>query len=152
MNEQPYLQPLDGGHYRNLAGKLRLVAREFRFPNARQELLDLAARYERRADHFDGHSLKKEPRRQAPGLQLQYEYPKENWGGGPANQRKIQIDSQGDRLPRKAPPRDGAPRGGWPEISRRVFVQQSATPPRLSSLGNTRCSQPGWRAQSSREG
>jgi hypothetical protein len=56
MNEQPYPPLLDGGHYRNLAGKLRMVARECGFPNARQELLDLAARYERRADHFDGHS------------------------------------------------------------------------------------------------
>jgi len=60
MNEQPdlppHLPPPNGGHYRNLAGKLRLVARECRFPNARQELLDLAARYERRADHFDGYS------------------------------------------------------------------------------------------------
>jgi hypothetical protein len=56
MNEQPKLTPLDGVHYRNLAGKLRLVARECRFPNARQELLDLAARYERRADHYDRHS------------------------------------------------------------------------------------------------
>jgi hypothetical protein len=56
MNEQPNLPPQNGGHYRNLAGRLRLVARECRFPNARQELLDLAARYERRADHFDGHS------------------------------------------------------------------------------------------------
>ena len=27
-----------GGHYRNLAGKLGLVPRECRFPNARQEL------------------------------------------------------------------------------------------------------------------
>jgi hypothetical protein len=56
MNEQPDLPPPNGGHYRNLAGNLRLVARECRFPNARQELLDLAARYERRADHFDLHS------------------------------------------------------------------------------------------------
>jgi hypothetical protein len=56
MNEQPDLPPPNGGHYRNLAGKLRLVARECRFPSARRELLDLAARYERRADHFDHHS------------------------------------------------------------------------------------------------
>jgi hypothetical protein len=56
MNEQPYPPLLDGGHYRNLAGKLRMVARECGFPNPRQELLDLAARYERRADHFDDHS------------------------------------------------------------------------------------------------
>ena len=60
MSEQPdvppHLPPPNGGHYSNLAGKLRLVARECHFPNARQELLDLAARYERRADHFDHHS------------------------------------------------------------------------------------------------
>jgi hypothetical protein len=44
---------LDGGHYREMAQKLRELAREFRFPGARKELLNLASRYERRADNLD---------------------------------------------------------------------------------------------------
>jgi hypothetical protein len=44
---------VDGEHYREIARKIRAVARECRFANARQELLDLAASYERRADHLD---------------------------------------------------------------------------------------------------
>jgi hypothetical protein len=48
--------PADGEHYREMARKLRELAREFRFPGARQELLDLALRYERRADSFDARS------------------------------------------------------------------------------------------------
>jgi hypothetical protein len=43
----------DGGHYRDMARKLRELARQFRFPDARQELLGLALRYERRADNLD---------------------------------------------------------------------------------------------------
>ena len=43
----------DSEHYREMARKLRELAREFRFPGARQELLDLAGRYERRADSLD---------------------------------------------------------------------------------------------------
>jgi hypothetical protein len=39
-------------HYREIAGKLRAVARECHFPITRRELLDLATRYDRRADHF----------------------------------------------------------------------------------------------------
>jgi hypothetical protein len=48
--------PLDSKHYREMAGKLRELAREFRFPGARRELLDLASRYERRADNLDARS------------------------------------------------------------------------------------------------
>ena len=44
---------LDSGHYREMAQKLRELAREFRFPGARKELLNLASRYERRADNLD---------------------------------------------------------------------------------------------------
>ena len=44
---------LNGPHYRELASKLREIARQCRFPGARKEILDLALRYERRADHFD---------------------------------------------------------------------------------------------------
>jgi hypothetical protein len=46
----------NGEHYREVARKLCGVARECRFPIVRKELLDLAARYERRGDHFDRHS------------------------------------------------------------------------------------------------
>jgi len=40
-------------HYREIASKLRVVARGCNFPNVRKDLIDLAARYDRRADHFD---------------------------------------------------------------------------------------------------
>ena len=46
----------DGDHYREIARQLRELARRFRFPGARQELLDLALRYERRANHLDARS------------------------------------------------------------------------------------------------
>jgi hypothetical protein len=46
----------DSEHYREMARKLRELAREFRFAGARQELLDLALRYERRADSLDARS------------------------------------------------------------------------------------------------
>jgi hypothetical protein len=48
--------PADSQHYREMARKLRELAREFRFPGARRELLDLASRYERRADSLDARS------------------------------------------------------------------------------------------------
>ena len=44
MEERP---AADSDHYRDMARKLRALAAEFRFPGARQEVLDLAARYER---------------------------------------------------------------------------------------------------------
>jgi hypothetical protein len=50
----------EGEHYREIARKLRGIARECRFPKVRRELLDLAGRYDRRADHFE--------RRAAPRL------------------------------------------------------------------------------------
>jgi hypothetical protein len=46
----------DSEHYRKIAKKLRELAREFRFPDAHREILDLAARYERRADNLDARS------------------------------------------------------------------------------------------------
>ena len=46
----------DSKHYREMARTLRELAREFRFPGARQELLNLALRYERRADGLDARS------------------------------------------------------------------------------------------------
>ena len=45
--------PLDGEHYREMANGLRELARQCRFPGARKELLQLAARYDRRAEYFD---------------------------------------------------------------------------------------------------
>ena len=53
--EEPHTNsgPSDSDHYRDMARKLRDLAREFRFAGARRELLDLASRYERRADSLD---------------------------------------------------------------------------------------------------
>jgi hypothetical protein len=57
MNEHPDVTPPSNGeHYSEVARKLCGVAHECRFPIARKELLDLAARYERRGDHFDRRS------------------------------------------------------------------------------------------------
>jgi hypothetical protein len=54
MNDRKEAAPPNGGaHYREIASKLRIVARECHFPNARQEQLDIAASFNRRADHFD---------------------------------------------------------------------------------------------------
>jgi hypothetical protein len=49
--------PIDSQHYREIAGKLRDIARQCRFPGARQEILDLASRYERRADNLDARNV-----------------------------------------------------------------------------------------------
>ena len=56
--EEPQASPShsDSEHYREMAQKLRELARQFRFPGARQELLKLALRYERRADQLDARS------------------------------------------------------------------------------------------------
>ena len=43
----------DGTHYREIANKLRVIARECIFQNVRKDLIDLAASYDRRADDFD---------------------------------------------------------------------------------------------------
>ena len=53
--EEPQASPSqsDGEHYREMASRLRELARRFRFPGARQELLKLALNYERRADQLD---------------------------------------------------------------------------------------------------
>ena len=42
----------DGAHYREIARKLRDLAHKCHFAGARRELLDLAASFDRRADHF----------------------------------------------------------------------------------------------------
>jgi hypothetical protein len=56
--EEPHstAAPIDSQHYRVIASKLRDIARQCRFPGARQEILDLASRYERRADSLDSRS------------------------------------------------------------------------------------------------
>jgi hypothetical protein len=51
MEEPP--SPSHCKHYREMASKLRELARQFRYPGARQELLKLALRFERRADQLD---------------------------------------------------------------------------------------------------
>jgi hypothetical protein len=58
MMEEPQASPSqsDSEHYREMASKLRELARQYRFPGARQELLTLALRYERRADRLDARS------------------------------------------------------------------------------------------------
>ena len=52
--EEPPASPshCDSEHYREMASKLRELARQFRYPGARQELLKLALRFERRADQL----------------------------------------------------------------------------------------------------
>ena len=42
-----------GGHYREMAGRLRELARLARTAGMRKELLDLANRYQRRGDYLD---------------------------------------------------------------------------------------------------
>ena len=49
MDEQQAAAALANEHYREIARKLRGIAQECRFAKSRQELLDLAGRYERRA-------------------------------------------------------------------------------------------------------
>jgi len=44
---------VDGDHYREMAGKLRELARTTRSSGIRRELVDLARRYDRRGDYFD---------------------------------------------------------------------------------------------------
>ena len=55
MMEEPQGTGLQSGgeHYREIASKLREIARECRFPGARQQILDLASRLERRADELE---------------------------------------------------------------------------------------------------
>lgn len=57
MEERQFNTARSGSeHYREMARKLRELARQFRFRGARQEVLDLALRYERRADDLDARS------------------------------------------------------------------------------------------------
>jgi hypothetical protein len=56
MEEPRWNAQSDSDHYRDMAHKIRELARQFRFRGARQELLDLALRYGRRADDLDARS------------------------------------------------------------------------------------------------
>jgi len=47
----------DSEHYREMARKLRELARQVRLGGERQEVLDLALRYERKADELDARNL-----------------------------------------------------------------------------------------------
>jgi hypothetical protein len=49
--------PSDSDHYREMGRKLRILACELRLRDARQGLLDLALRYEQRADSLDARSV-----------------------------------------------------------------------------------------------
>ena len=46
----------DGDHCREMAGKLRQLARYTKSPGIRRELVGLAKRYDRRGEYFDRHS------------------------------------------------------------------------------------------------
>jgi hypothetical protein len=46
----------DGDHCREMAGKLRQLARYTKSPGIRRELIGLAKRYYRRGEYFDRHS------------------------------------------------------------------------------------------------
>jgi hypothetical protein len=46
----------DGDHCREMAGKLRQLARYTKSPGIRRELIGLAKRYDRRGEYFDRHS------------------------------------------------------------------------------------------------
>jgi DICT domain-containing protein len=45
--------PVDSQHYREVAEKLRKIARQSRSPEAQQKILNFASRYEGRANHLD---------------------------------------------------------------------------------------------------
>jgi hypothetical protein len=53
---QPAPALADGNHCREIAGKLRELARYTRPPGIRRELIDLAKRYDRRGGHFEERS------------------------------------------------------------------------------------------------
>jgi hypothetical protein len=66
--EEPHgtAAPLNGHNYRELVSKLRDIARQCHFPGARQEILDLASRFERRAEDLDARNAAASSGREAP--------------------------------------------------------------------------------------
>jgi hypothetical protein len=53
---QRTVRPLDSRRYRELANKLRGIARQSSVPDARQKILNLASWYDVRANHLDTRS------------------------------------------------------------------------------------------------
>jgi hypothetical protein len=53
---EPSAPLADSDHYREMAGRLRGLARQTCSPGIRRELVDLAKRYDRRGNHFDRRS------------------------------------------------------------------------------------------------
>jgi hypothetical protein len=53
MDDRDWWQQDGGEHYRELAAWLREVAGTCRLPDPQRELLTLAERYERRAEHLE---------------------------------------------------------------------------------------------------
>jgi len=53
----PNMTSTSSQDYRELAIELREIARRCRLPGARREILNLALRFERRADYFDERNL-----------------------------------------------------------------------------------------------
>jgi len=53
---EPPAQFAAGDHHREMAGRLRELARFTRSPGMRRELVDLAKRYDRRGEYFDSRS------------------------------------------------------------------------------------------------
>ena len=68
MNPPDSTSPPGGAHFRHLAYGLRTLARHCRFPGARRELLDLAASFERRANHLVTGLAKPSPANSAADL------------------------------------------------------------------------------------
>jgi hypothetical protein len=62
MLDAPDFAPPSGPEYRQLARRLRELARDTRRPHARRELLRLSGIYERRADYLDRLSGQQPPR------------------------------------------------------------------------------------------
>ena len=53
MGEPKTAAPIDGQRYRELAEKLRKIARQSRSPGAQQKILNFASRWDGIADHAD---------------------------------------------------------------------------------------------------
>ena len=70
MNPPDSASAPGGAHFRHLASGLRALARHCRFPGARRELLDLAASFERRANHLVARAATPSPANSAAGLDL----------------------------------------------------------------------------------
>jgi hypothetical protein len=52
-DEHPLSLDRASAEYREIAGEIRQLARRYRFPGSRRDLLQLAASLDRKADFFD---------------------------------------------------------------------------------------------------